>query len=207
MTSSKGNIFRVTGLCDGIHWQTANSCRKFTVTGEFPSQRPVIRSYDAFFDLRLNKRLINSRDADDLRRHRAHYDVSVMIIPACDYGMTPCLIGIKSSPVALSWVIFGSDNGLSLVWHHAIIYTNAVILSIRPNILMKTYLKVISLRSRKDIWKCRLQNGDHLVLASIGLKSSPCKDATMCRYWFRIETMLWASFQNWFSTGTFWYVY
>ena len=27
------------------------------VTGEFPSQRPVTRSFDAFFHLRLNKRL------------------------------------------------------------------------------------------------------------------------------------------------------
>ena len=27
------------------------------VTGEFPSQRPVTRSFDLFFDLRLNKRL------------------------------------------------------------------------------------------------------------------------------------------------------
>ena len=28
------------------------------VTGEFPSQRPVMQSFDAFFDLRMNKRLI-----------------------------------------------------------------------------------------------------------------------------------------------------
>ena len=28
------------------------------VTGEFPAQRPVTRSFDFFFDLRLNKRLI-----------------------------------------------------------------------------------------------------------------------------------------------------
>ena len=27
------------------------------VTGEFPAQKPVTRSFDAFFDLRLNKRL------------------------------------------------------------------------------------------------------------------------------------------------------
>ena len=27
------------------------------VTGEFPTQRPVTRSFDVFFDLRLNKRL------------------------------------------------------------------------------------------------------------------------------------------------------
>ena len=47
-----------------------------TVTGEFPSQRPVTRSFYAFFDLRLNKRL--SREAGDLRRHLAHYDVIVM---------------------------------------------------------------------------------------------------------------------------------
>ena len=27
------------------------------VSGEFPTQRPVTRSFDVFFDLRLNKRL------------------------------------------------------------------------------------------------------------------------------------------------------
>ena len=47
MTSSNGNIFRVTGLL----------CREFTGPGEFPTQRPVTRSFDVFFDLRLNKRL------------------------------------------------------------------------------------------------------------------------------------------------------
>ena len=30
---------------------------KSPVTGEFPSQRPVTRSFDVFFDFRLNKRL------------------------------------------------------------------------------------------------------------------------------------------------------
>ena len=43
------------------------------VIGEFPSQRPVMRSFDVFFDLREN-----NGDAGDLRRHRAHYDVIVM---------------------------------------------------------------------------------------------------------------------------------
>ena len=47
MTSSNGNIFRVTG----------HLCWEFTGPGEFPSQRPVTRSFDVFFDLRLNKRL------------------------------------------------------------------------------------------------------------------------------------------------------
>ena len=49
------------------------------VTGEFPSQRPVTRSVDVFFDLRPNKRLSKQfREAGDLRRHRVHYDVILM---------------------------------------------------------------------------------------------------------------------------------
>ena len=47
MTSSNGNIFRVTGYLGG----------EFTGPGEFPTQRPVTRSFDVFFDLRLKKRL------------------------------------------------------------------------------------------------------------------------------------------------------
>ena len=47
MTSSNGNIFRVTGPL----------CGEFTGPGEFPAQRPVTQSFDVFFDLRLDKRL------------------------------------------------------------------------------------------------------------------------------------------------------
>ena len=45
MTSSNGNIFRVTGPL----------CGEFTGPGEFPTQRPVTWSFDVFFDLPLNK--------------------------------------------------------------------------------------------------------------------------------------------------------
>ena len=45
MTSSNGNIFRVTSPLWG------NS----PVIGEFPPQKPVTQSFDVFFDLRLNK--------------------------------------------------------------------------------------------------------------------------------------------------------
>ena len=47
MTSSNGNISRVTGPL----------CGNSPVTGEFSAQRPVSRIFDVFFDLRLNKRL------------------------------------------------------------------------------------------------------------------------------------------------------
>ena len=43
MASSNENIFHATGVS--------------SVTGEFPSQRPVTRMFELFFDLRLNKRL------------------------------------------------------------------------------------------------------------------------------------------------------
>ena len=45
MTSSNGNIFRVTG----------HLCREFTGPGAFPTQRAVTRSFDVYFDLRPNK--------------------------------------------------------------------------------------------------------------------------------------------------------
>ena len=48
------------------------------VPGDFPTQRPVKRSFHIFFDLRLNKGWVNNRGAGDLRRHRAHYGVIVM---------------------------------------------------------------------------------------------------------------------------------
>ena len=44
MTSSNGNIFRVTGPL----------CGEFTGPGEFPAQRPVARSFDVYYDLRPN---------------------------------------------------------------------------------------------------------------------------------------------------------
>ena len=48
------------------------------VTDEFPTQMPVKRSFNVFFDLRLYKRLNKNCKAGDLRRHRAHYDFTVM---------------------------------------------------------------------------------------------------------------------------------
>ena len=68
MTSSNGNIFRVTGPL----------CGEFTGPGEFLAQRPVTRSFDvSLICARIND-WANNREAGDLRRHRGHYDVNVM---------------------------------------------------------------------------------------------------------------------------------
>ena len=45
ITSSNGNIFRGSG----------SLCGKPPVAGGFPSQRPVTRGFDVFFDLPMNK--------------------------------------------------------------------------------------------------------------------------------------------------------
>ena len=49
------------------------------VTGEFPAQRPVTRSFDIFFA--STNSWVNNGDASGLIRHRAHYDVIVMSVP------------------------------------------------------------------------------------------------------------------------------
>ena len=64
----KWKYFRVTGLCAG------NS----PVTGEFPAQRPVIRSFAVFFDLHLNQQLSKQWRRRWFETHRGHYDVIVM---------------------------------------------------------------------------------------------------------------------------------
>ena len=65
-----------------IPYQVISSLQVFLQmphAGEFPSQRPITRSFD-FYSLICvwMNGSVNNREADDLRRHRAHYDVTVM---------------------------------------------------------------------------------------------------------------------------------
>ena len=64
-------------------------------TGGFPSQRPVTRSFGVLFDLHLKTLSINNQDAGDLRRHHAHYDVTVMT------SLTVTFIAIVLAPVSV----------------------------------------------------------------------------------------------------------
>ena len=69
------------------------------VIGEFPVQRPVMQSFDVFFDLRLNKRLSKPPRGGNLRRHRTHYYVIVMfpynLKTARDSSKTYLILGSK----------------------------------------------------------------------------------------------------------------
>ena len=77
MTSSNGNIFRVTG----------NLC------GEFTGHRK--KADDAELWYFLWSGWVNNGEAGDLRRHLAHYGVTVM--SAGHTHVTPCLIRPDSS--------------------------------------------------------------------------------------------------------------
>ena len=70
MTSSNGNIFRVTGPL----------CGKFTGDRWIPLTRPVTQSFDVFFIIYAWINGWVNNHAGDLRRHRVHYDVIVMWI-------------------------------------------------------------------------------------------------------------------------------
>ena len=48
------------------------------VTGGFPSQVPVPRSFDVFLICTRTNAWANNRHAGDFRHHRAHYDVTII---------------------------------------------------------------------------------------------------------------------------------
>ena len=78
-------------------------CGEFTGPGEFPTQRPVTRSFDVFFDLRLNKRLSKRPCGScDLRRHRGHYDVIVMLKVVNKQGN---LVVLQYTPILCFWSV------------------------------------------------------------------------------------------------------
>ena len=81
------NVFSVINLYnydDVIKWKHfprywPSLCEeKSSVSGEFPSQKPVWRRFDVFIDLRLSKQLANHRKADDSECHSVHFDVTLM---------------------------------------------------------------------------------------------------------------------------------
>ena len=89
MTSSNGNIFRVSGPLCGV-------------TGEFPTQRPVTRSFDVSFDLkkRLSKQSRGWWFETPSRSLWRHCNES-------RYGMAPC---DPAHVKAKFWGIFRREN-------------------------------------------------------------------------------------------------
>ena len=65
--------------------------------------------------------------------------------------------------------IIDSDNGLSPGRRQAIIWTNVEILLIEPleTNVSEISIKIYTFSFKKSIWKCRLENGSHLVSVSM----------------------------------------
>ena len=90
------------------------------VTGEFPAQRPVTRSFDVFFDLHLNKRLSKQSRRGDLRRHRANCDVTVLLYitmslqDVCKHKINPPLCSYIRYLKLLKTMIFFNSKCLYL---------------------------------------------------------------------------------------------
>ena len=112
------------------------------VTGEFPAQRPVTRSFDIFFDPRLNKQLSKQSWGwwfetlwRSSWRHRNEYSIRplVQIMAWHPFGTKPL------SPPTLVHCQLDPEKHIS----------------------MKFWLKIKIFHLRICIWKCRLQHGGH----------------------------------------------
>ena len=82
-------FFALLALCEGNP----------PVTGGFPSQRPVTRSFDFSLICVWTNGSANNRDAGDLRRNRPHFDVIVVWFPKSDklWQRASCYTKIRDS--------------------------------------------------------------------------------------------------------------
>ena len=82
------------------------------VPGELPTQRPVTRSFDVFFDLRLHNGWVNNGEAGDLRRHRIHYDVIVMY---SDRSIIKRGVLLRQAGIELGLYIYRQTSNISRI--------------------------------------------------------------------------------------------
>ena len=100
MMLSNWNFSALLILCAG-NWP---------VTDEFPSQRPVTGSFKMFSPIATwTIGWVNTRYAGDLRRHRAHYDVTVM------YMKTHYWLLYMGIPPGDRWIPLAKVNNVKLM--------------------------------------------------------------------------------------------
>ena len=128
------------------------------VPGDFPAQRPVTRSFDIFFDLRLNKRFSKQSWGWWFETLPSHYDVTVMWFHCSTMIQTPVgqlpltayyfcwdwpssssplchrASAVECSAVVMKWVIRG----------HGLVITE-LILGLRPTNERRRYFVTTSL--------------------------------------------------------------
>ena len=161
---------------DVIKWKHVLRYWPF-VTGGFPSQRPVTRSFDVFLDVHPNKRLSIKSTHQwfemplcSLWRHcnlnawlrMTCNDCPVIASLSCDVNVLLTHWGRMTHICVSKQIIIGSDNGLSPGRRQTIIWTNAgkllfgspgtnfseILIEIHTLSFKKMRLKVLSAKRR-----------------------------------------------------------
>ena len=107
-----------------------------SVTGGFPSQRPVTRGFDGFFICAWTNGWANNRHAGDLRFYRFHYDVTTRYIRFIDWCHAMLLLQCPHNQsllvvVALNRNTVKNTNALNLIRMNTIL--NIIWLGILSN--------------------------------------------------------------------------
>ena len=143
------------------------------VTGEFPSQRPV--TMFSLICAWIND-WVNNREAGDLRRHRDHYDVIVMImycircykIWLCDLltHVNQCWVIVNLTHfgwvqhtliyASVKYATIGSDNGWSPIRQQVIIWTKTGLLLI-GSLEFEAKYKTFPWKMHLKIWSAKLR--------------------------------------------------
>ena len=144
-------------LCAGIHRSPVNSPHKGQWRGTLMFSLICV----------WTNGWVNNREAGDLRRYRAHYDVTVMGHPCETHlnWMRPSEACICVSKLTIT----GSDNGLLPGRCQAIVWTNAGMLLTRPLGInfSEIFIEIHTFSFRKMHLKMSEKNGGHFVSASM----------------------------------------
>ena len=142
----------------------------------------------------MSQSLGNQSDAHGVLNHYNVTWVNVVWINFCIPKAFFCRNLLSNAwPIMAKWN--GDDSWVNNPTSHRM-SSLTMSLSIMSTFVKWTYYEIISCYSCYKLFSTLMSSWN-----------CPCKHARICRYSIRIETMLLASFQFWFSTGTFWHVY
>ena len=156
----------------------------------FPRYWPFVRgihrsprNFDVFFD--LNKRWVNNREAGDLRRHHAHYDVTVMeTLPALFHVLFCCQPKQAIEQTVELPVIW---NAMARMWRQRFMTRHLAILSTQKTLKM---LSIINKRRYTKPRGCGLKFPFHMKFVKGSVAASQLSNflndtrisAHRCRY-------------------------
>ena len=114
-----GNYFYHDDVIKWKHFRvTGPLCGEFTSDRWIPLTKASDTGLDVFFDLCLNKRFSKQSNAGDLRRRRAHYDVTVM--------MNSCLSDVDGNELDLQKLMFATNGRMAITWKHIFSYKTII---------------------------------------------------------------------------------